>query len=308
MLLDFIWGMGVACHLEGQSRVFCAPRSTWYEVRSQNPAICQGEFKELKSGCVLVFHISIKHVYKMPGSPKCLMNQGALKGLSLPAAAWVTGSGHPVCLGHVRDTCEPVYSTDVGCSPSRPSGAAGNQSILPGPLFQPGAGHWCSTDSWNEGAARWGAGSEISLPTSETGLCVTNVLTRVPHHIYPHGAYGMALPAAGEGWLRAKQSRRLLWGTDPSGGFPALLPSASARAIKTIPDTELLSFLKPKQDTHRKSLRKHAVKNLGLFWDRLKENVKIHWRHERKKLNRSRSRDVSLRKWQGTQEKIREIV
>lgn len=204
MLLDFIWGMGAACHLEGQSRVFCTPRSTWYEVRSQNPAICQGEFKELKSGCVLVFHISIKYVYKMPGSPKCLMNQGALKGLSLLAAAGVTGSGHPVCLGRVRDTCEPVYSTDRGCSPSRPSGAAGNQSILPGLLSQPGAGHWCSTDSWNAGAARWGAGSELSLPTSE---CVWQMCSHVYHTTHIHmvhmGWHSLLQERCGSGLSRA---------------------------------------------------------------------------------------------------------
>lgn len=56
---------------------------------------------------------------------------------------------------------------------------------------------------------------------------MTNVLTRVQHHIHPHSGYGMALAAAGEGWLRANQSRRLLWGTSPSVGVPALLPSAS---------------------------------------------------------------------------------
>lgn len=67
----------------------------------------------------------------------------------------VTGSGHPACWGHMRDMCEPVVTQEMWAAAlSDPSGAAGNQSILPDLLSQPGARHWCSTDSSDAGAAR----------------------------------------------------------------------------------------------------------------------------------------------------------
>lgn len=60
-------------------------------------------------------------------------------------------------------------------------------------------------------------------------------------------------------------------------GFPVLLPSASAQTIKTIHDTDLLSFLKTKQDAHTGNHSESVQeKTWALFWDRLKENVKMH--------------------------------
>lgn len=85
-------------------------------MRSQNPAICQGEFKELKSRCVLVFHISIKHVYKMPGSPKCLTNQGSLKSSSPSDWEWGPSLWGP----HKRYVWTCGHSIDMGSSPFRP--------------------------------------------------------------------------------------------------------------------------------------------------------------------------------------------
>lgn len=166
MLLDFIWGMGVARHLEGQSGVFCTPRSTWYEVRSQNPAICQGEFRELKSRCVLVFHISIKHVYKMPGSPKCLMNQGSLRSIGLLAAAWEWA---PSLSGpHRRPVSTCGHSIDRGCSPFRPLVQQGTRAsfLVLCPSLEQGTDAPQTHEMWvlqGEGLAQ-----SFPCPTSET--------------------------------------------------------------------------------------------------------------------------------------------
>lgn len=94
------------------------------------------------------------------------------------------------------------------------------------------------------------------------------------------------------------------------GALPPFLKQALT--IKTIQVTDLPFFLKPRHGTHTEHSQcftgRMQESTWALFWVRIKGDVKKHWRHEWKKLNRSRSRDVSLRKWQGTQEKIREVV
>lgn len=128
-------------------------------------------------------------------------------------------------------------------------------------------------------------------------------------HMYTTTYIHITLTAAGEGWSRASQSRRLLWVTGPSMEVPSPAPQCSSMKYQNHPCHRSSFLLETKTwHTHRNHPESMQEKTWALFWDGMKENVKTHWRHERKKLNRSRSRDVSLRKWQGTQEKIREIV
>lgn len=89
----------------------------------------------------------------------------------------------------------------------------------------------------------------------------------------------------------------------------ALLPFLKQAPIISMSQTWFSSQKQDPEQTQKWASAAGSMQRrvLALFWVRMKQNVKKHWRHEWKKLNRSRSRDVSLRKWQGTQE-IRESV
>lgn len=123
------------------------------------------------------------------------------------------------CKRYVR-TCG--HSIAMGCSPFRPlrcSRGTRASFLVCCPSLQQGTG----APQTREMQVLQGEGLAQSFPcpTSEPCVCMTNELTCVKHHTHPHSGYQMALAAAGEGWLWAKQSRRFLWGTGPSMGVPS---------------------------------------------------------------------------------------